>query len=532
MKRSRVHRAAAHHASSCSSATSCKKRRDEPPKALAVADMERCFKAPAHRFVLETGLAGRRMIRFLQPEWFWAFALLPLVMLWRGRRGPVAAIEYSDVSLRATSPAAPAAASAIVWLLPILAAPHDRRVGPPAAATAAPKSPPTASTSCWGSTSPARCRRSISHRRPPRQPHRVVKSVVSKFIDERPNDRIGLIAFAASPYLVSPLTLDHDWLQQNLERVNVGGRRRHRHRLGHRRRVNRLRTTTAKSKVVILLTDGVNNSGKISPSPPPKRPSPGRQGLHHRRRRARQGPHSRAGRSRQYAHHHGDVDVDEKTLQAMANETGGSSIAPPTPTRCRRSTNRSTATRHRRRPSRNSSTYDELYPWTLFPRWACWHSGFCCSKRVSQVTVRFTDPLWLLAAFWRLRPAHLDVASRTTCVNTRRSRASWPRICASNLPARCPGAPLPAARPVPRLRRLCLFARSPGPQLGYHWEQISRRGNEVVFAIDTSRSMLTPDVKPNRLTRQSSRSMTWPGNWTATGSASWHSPAALFSSVR
>ena len=50
----------------------------------------------------------------------------------------------------------------------------------------------------------------------------VVKSVVSKFIDERPNDRIGLIAFAAAPYIVSPLTLDHDWLQQNLERVNVG----------------------------------------------------------------------------------------------------------------------------------------------------------------------------------------------------------------------------------------------------------------------------------------------------------------------
>ena len=39
------------------------------------------------------------MTRFLQPEWFWLLALLPLVLLWRGRRGPVAAIEYSDVSL-------------------------------------------------------------------------------------------------------------------------------------------------------------------------------------------------------------------------------------------------------------------------------------------------------------------------------------------------------------------------------------------------------------------------------------------------
>ena len=39
------------------------------------------------------------MTRFLQPEWLWLLALLPIVLLWRGRRGPVAAIEYSDVSL-------------------------------------------------------------------------------------------------------------------------------------------------------------------------------------------------------------------------------------------------------------------------------------------------------------------------------------------------------------------------------------------------------------------------------------------------
>jgi Ca-activated chloride channel family protein len=47
----------------------------------------------------------------------------------------------------------------------------------------------------------------------------------------------------------------------------------------------------------------------------------------------------------------------------------------------------------------------------------------------------------------------------------------------------------------------CLFGALAGPELGFYWEKISRRGNEVVFAIDTSRSMLTPDVKPNRLTR-------------------------------
>jgi Ca-activated chloride channel family protein len=46
-----------------------------------------------------------------------------------------------------------------------------------------------------------------------------------------------------------------------------------------------------------------------------------------------------------------------------------------------------------------------------------------------------------------------------------------------------------------------LFVALAEPQLGFHWEQVKRRGNDIIFAVDTSRSMLTPDVKPDRLTR-------------------------------
>ena len=46
-----------------------------------------------------------------------------------------------------------------------------------------------------------------------------------------------------------------------------------------------------------------------------------------------------------------------------------------------------------------------------------------------------------------------------------------------------------------------LFVALAGPLVGYRWEQISRRGIELIFAVDTSRSMSTPDVKPDRLTR-------------------------------
>ena len=94
----------------------------------------------------------------------------------------------------------------------------------------------------------------------------IVKTVVSKFIDQRPNDRLGLVEFAGAPYLVSPLTLDHDWLQQNLERVKVGSIEDGT-AIGSAIAMcaNRLREEPSKSKVIVLLTDGENNSGKISP---------------------------------------------------------------------------------------------------------------------------------------------------------------------------------------------------------------------------------------------------------------------------
>ncbi|MDD5349916.1 MAG: VWA domain-containing protein [Chthoniobacteraceae bacterium] len=95
----------------------------------------------------------------------------------------------------------------------------------------------------------------------------VVKKVTEEFIARRPNDRIGIIAFAGRPYLVSPLTLDHQWLLQNMDRVQIGlvedGTA-----IGSAiaMAANRLRgDKVAKSRVLILLTDGDNNAGRISP---------------------------------------------------------------------------------------------------------------------------------------------------------------------------------------------------------------------------------------------------------------------------
>lgn len=94
----------------------------------------------------------------------------------------------------------------------------------------------------------------------------VTKDVVKEFIDQRSSDRIGLVAFAGLAYTVSPLTTDYSWLKANLERVTlnimedgtaIGS--------AISASLSRLDKSKAKSKIIILLTDGVNNRGKVEP---------------------------------------------------------------------------------------------------------------------------------------------------------------------------------------------------------------------------------------------------------------------------
>jgi Ca-activated chloride channel homolog len=95
----------------------------------------------------------------------------------------------------------------------------------------------------------------------------MAKEVLKEFIAKRPNDRIGLVAFAGRAYLASPLTLDHEFLLQNVDRLRL-------HMIEDNTAVgsalatavNRLRPVKSKSKIVILMTDGQNNSGQITPT--------------------------------------------------------------------------------------------------------------------------------------------------------------------------------------------------------------------------------------------------------------------------
>ena len=209
------------------------------------------------------------MIRFLQPELLWLLLLLPLIALWRGRKGTVAAIEFS--SAETARQVARETRSRVGRWLPML------RLAAAALLILALARPQlgrgTTEVQASGvdivlavDVSGSMQAMDLTLNDQPVDRLTVVKSVISKFIEARPNDRIGLVAFGGAPYLVSPLTLDHDWLQQNLDRVKLGmvedGTA-----VGSAiaTSVNRLRDQPSKSKLVVLLTDGVSNAGAISP---------------------------------------------------------------------------------------------------------------------------------------------------------------------------------------------------------------------------------------------------------------------------
>lgn len=100
------------------------------------------------------------------------------------------------------------------------------------------------------------------------QPNRLVasKQLASEFVNDRPNDKIGLVIFAGESFTQCPLTTDHKVLLRLINEVNfnmindgtaIG--------LGLANAVNRLKDSDSKSRVIILLTDGSNNMGQIAP---------------------------------------------------------------------------------------------------------------------------------------------------------------------------------------------------------------------------------------------------------------------------
>ena len=151
------------------------------------------------------------------------------------------------------------------------------------------------------------------------------KEVAGSFISDRYGDRIGLVAFAGEAFTQSPLTTDQSTLQTLLTRIRSGliedgtaiGN-------GLATAINRLRESDAKSKVIILLTDGVNNRGEITPMTAAEIAHAqgirvytigvGTEGT---------APYPAIDMFGKLTFVNQKVEIDEKTLTAMAEMTGG-----------------------------------------------------------------------------------------------------------------------------------------------------------------------------------------------------------------
>jgi len=153
----------------------------------------------------------------------------------------------------------------------------------------------------------------------------VAKGVISDFIRERSDDRIGLVIFAGTSYTKCPLTIDYELLRTMLNETAIGeledgtalG-------MALATSVNRIRHARTKTKIIILLTDGVNNRGEIDPQDAAKIARDfnikvyaigvGKRG---------EAPFPVTDQFGRKQHIMVNVEIDEALLQQIANDTGG-----------------------------------------------------------------------------------------------------------------------------------------------------------------------------------------------------------------
>jgi Ca-activated chloride channel homolog len=265
---------------------------------------------------------------FAQPYFLFLLLLLPLLAWLHGRRGPRAAFLYSSVGLvkgisGVTRSRAGALLAALRWLALVLliVALARPQIGEGDATIKASGIDIVVALDL--STSMLAEDFELNGQRVNRL--LIAKDVLQKFVRRRPNDRIGLVAFAGRAYIAGPLTLDHDFLLTNLQRLDIGSLEEGT-AIGSAlaAALNRLRGIPSKSKIVILMTDGQNNAGKVPPVTAAEVAETlavkvytigvGSRGM-------APVPYLDAFGTRRFRQM--PVDIDEDTLQKVADRTGG-----------------------------------------------------------------------------------------------------------------------------------------------------------------------------------------------------------------
>ena len=204
-------------------------------------------------------------ISFANPDFFWLFLLLPLAIVWY-----IFKQKEQTASLRISSAKGFSYNSILPKLKPGLFLLRLLALGAIIVALARPQTEDisTRSKTTKGIDIVMAIDVSSSMLARDLKPNRLsaLKEVAADFIKKRPNDRIGLVVYAGEGYTKTPITTDKSLVLNALSEITYGqlddgtaiG-------MGLATSVNRLKESKAISKIIILLTDGVNNSGFIEP---------------------------------------------------------------------------------------------------------------------------------------------------------------------------------------------------------------------------------------------------------------------------
>ena len=202
---------------------------------------------------------------YLNPEWFWALLVLPALIIWewRNRTQGVASLKHTGTAaftdrnpLTLVRPLLPLLRlAALALIIVALARPRTSEMGQKI-------------SSSEGIDIVLALDVSSSMDAMDFEPNRLEasKRVAAQFMQDRPSDRFAVVVYAGESFTQSPLTTDHRIVQNSLSDVQFGviedgtaiG-------MGLATAVNRLKESEAEGKVIILMSDGVNNSGFIDP---------------------------------------------------------------------------------------------------------------------------------------------------------------------------------------------------------------------------------------------------------------------------
>ncbi|MBX3732283.1 MAG: VWA domain-containing protein [Verrucomicrobiae bacterium] len=207
---------------------------------------------------------------FAAPWWLVGLLLIPLLAWLRGRRGPESAFVYSSLTLvKGITELRRSRAGAVLMNLrwAALALLFVGLARPQIAGGQAPLKASGIDIAVALDLSGSMIAEDFRLRGQQVNRLEIAKDTLRTFVENRPSDRIGIVVFGTEAYVAAPPTLDHDFLRRVMDRIELGTINGDQTAIGSglATAVNRLRGLKSKSRIVILLTDGQNNAGKIPP---------------------------------------------------------------------------------------------------------------------------------------------------------------------------------------------------------------------------------------------------------------------------